>query len=140
MNKEQARAELAQLEQRKLELQAILAKTEFDPKKFLLDIFSDFNYKVDRERFPNIQFFGFDKEGKYLFGYNDKDGYFGLSYSKTWNVLERKMGWNYPQIKEFSTSVVGEHFKLNGTTTGPVDIDVWLTVEEHFKLKGITTV
>ncbi len=111
---------------------------KFDPNKFIDDIFNNFVRKVDRVKYPNVAFFGFDVDGNYLFEYSEKNGRFWVSYSKIWSVLEKEMKWDCADIQKFMKTKVEEHFKLRDVTPYPVRCNQLLQVEEHFKLRDVT--
>jgi len=116
-----------------------LIKPRFDSKQFLLSFFNDFVYKVDRIEYPNVLFFGFDKEGNYLFEYNFYHHIFWFSSVKIWSTLGEENGWCYEETEQFCKDMVEEHFKLKDITTLKPRITSPNSVEEHFKLKDITT-
>ncbi len=92
------------------------SKSNFNPNKFIDNIFNNFVRKVDRVKYPDVAFFGFDLEGNYLFEYDKKNERFWVSYSRIWSVLEKEMKWNYNDIQKFMKTKVEEHFKIGGVT------------------------
>jgi hypothetical protein len=90
-----------------------LTKPLFDVKEFLLSFFNDFNYKVDRVEFPKSTFFGFDKQGNFLFEYEKINNRFYLSYDKIWLYIANKTGWGRDELQNFVRGVVIEHFQIS---------------------------
>ncbi len=122
----------------KLQGQLKQLESKFDPNKFIDGIFNNFVRKVDRVKYPDVAFFGFDLEGNYLFEYDEKNGRFWVSYSRIWVVLEKEMKWNNAEIQKFIETKVEEHFKIGGVTPTDVCSVGHFAVEEHFKIGGVT--
>jgi hypothetical protein len=110
----------------------------FDSEAFLRRILTNAIYKSDREAYPDVAFFGFDTDGKYLFNYNEKKQGFWVSYDLIWSVLESKNNWNYQQTQAFIKPVLEEHFKSKGVTPVFGKVRMMVKLGEHFKSKGVT--
>jgi hypothetical protein len=59
------------------------------------------------------------KDDKFIFYYNKKNGYVGISYDKIWSFLESFFGLEYKEIQDLTKEWVEEHYKLGVTTTNP---------------------
>jgi len=72
------------------------------------------------ERFEtekNPYYIFFMKDDKFIFYYNKKNGYVGISYDKIWSFLESFFGLEYKEIQDLTKEWVEEHYKLGVTTT-----------------------
>ena len=90
-----------------------------------------------REKYPDYIFF--KKDGEFIFYYNKKNGYVGISYDKIWSFLESFFGLEYKEIQVLTKEWVEEHYKLEVTTTSQIEIRAYDPVEEHYKLEVTTT-
>ncbi len=123
-----------QIEELQCELKQLKSQ-KFDPNKFIDSIFNNFVRKADREKYPDVAFFGFDLEGNFLFEYNEKTGVFWVSYVRIWSVLETEMKGKYTDVQKFIKTKVEEHFKLRDVAPFIMKRYHPVLVEEHFKLR-----
>jgi hypothetical protein len=110
----------------------------FDSILFLRGIFKKAQYKVDRENYPDVAFFGLDTKGNYLFHYNRNDNTFWLSFSEAWQVLQVRNLWNFEQTKMFVKITVEEYFNWKGVKCREYSTATALLFGQHFKLDGLT--
>ena len=71
--------------------------------------------QFEMEKYPNHIFF--KKDGEFIFYYNKKNGYVGISYDKIWSFLESFFELKYKEIQVLTKEWVEEHYKLGVTTT-----------------------
>ena len=85
------------------------------------------------EEYPDYIFFM--KDGEFIFYYNKRNGYTGISNNKIWSFLVSFFELEYEEIQVLTKEWVEEHYKLGVTTTKTCWRNTWKMVEEHYKLK-----
>lgn len=63
----------------------------------------------------------FNSEKQFMFEFDFKNNRFWYSYISVYSIFVNKLGYNYEQVKAFSTIVLEEDFKLKGLTSESVD-------------------
>ncbi len=92
--------------------------------------------QFEMEKYPGYIFFM--KDGEFIFYYNKKNGYVGVSY-KIWSFLESFFELKYKEIQVLTKEWVEEHYKLGVTTTPKHSTFFPFVVEKHYKLEVTTT-
>jgi hypothetical protein len=69
-----------------------------------------------RNKNSYIKYF-YTKDKKYLGEYNSNIKYFWLSYTNIWSKFESEFNLNYQEIRDLTSGIFVEHYKLRGITT-----------------------
>jgi hypothetical protein len=103
MNKKQALEQLSQLEKEALELRKIIETSEVSPEQILIDILNKgFVVKITKDYITYYQ------ENLWIFQQDLKNKILWCNYYKVWQVFIDKYSFNYQQIEDLQTKVVGE--------------------------------
>lgn len=89
---------------------------EDNREKFLLDIFNGMILKLNKD-FPDMVYYK-NKDGKYLFEHNLKNGTLYVSYSNIWSIFEKKYNMKHNEIQVFIKDMVCKH--LNWKECAPI--------------------
>lgn len=86
----------------------------------------------EMEKYPRLVFY-IDENKKIYFNYNKENEKSYVDYKTIWLFLKDIFSFNYEQIQQVTKEWLGEHYKLDVTTTNKTESFILLGLGEHYK-------
>jgi hypothetical protein len=115
MNKQEAQKELDALKLREAELLAVINAPEVTPEQRFLQLMEGLTVKINKVNYPDSIFYF--RNGEFMFEIENDKAF--LNYELFWGVFENEFNMDYTHIKDFTRSMLKEHFKMKVVKTLP---------------------